>query len=92
MSYYAEHNGLAKFWDHGDMGQMVGNYARYHENEIEFDPELFQIFVRKMIAAGIDINHSYLDNYKYNIEVYFDKINQMSNTDIDDITGVDTDA
>lgn len=85
MSYYAEKNGLAKYWERNSISQNLDYWARYHPDEIDLDPELFQALVNKLMEYDINL----FDAPQPNIFVYLmDQLSQLSDEDIDNITGV----
>ena len=48
MSYYSEHNGLAKYWEFKDIQSSVSHYERYHPEELYYRPEMFEELVNRM--------------------------------------------
>lgn len=87
MSYYAEHNGLANSWERNDMRYKLAKWVFYH-------PEQFEYFVNKLLEYGIDLleQNSDAENHEYNIQIFVDQLDQLSEEDIDDITGVNLDG
>lgn len=95
MSYYAERNGLAAFWEKQDIGYVFNTYAHQHPEEIDYHLPEFRLFVNKLLESGIDLfNPDHNNDHKYNIEIYVDQVNESSdnmialtNEEIDLITG-----
>lgn len=89
LSYYAERNGLAKYWERLDIGQNVSYWAQHHPQEVYCHPEVFQELVNKLLQYDIDLFHSTTGKNKYNISVYADSIDSITDNEVDNITGVD---
>lgn len=49
MSYYAERNGLAKYWERLDISQNVSYWAQHHPQELYYHPEVFQQLVDALL-------------------------------------------
>ena len=88
MSYYSERNGLAKFWERSDVSQHVSYWAQHHPQEVYCHPEVFQQLVDTLLQYNIDLFHSTSTESKYNISVFADSLDDITNSEIDNITGV----
>lgn len=86
MSYYTEKNGLAQWWDRDHDRLELARWVYHH-------PENLQAFVNKLQEYGIDLfTKPTEDKPTYNIEVLIRELDQLTQSDIDDITGVDLDG
>lgn len=92
MSYYAERNGLAKYWERLDISQNVSYWAQHHPQELYYHPEIFQQLVDALLQYDINLFHSTDNQNNYNISVFADSIDDVTNNEIDNITGVDLDG
>lgn len=59
MSYYAERNGLAKFWERNSISVTVSNYTRYHPQKIE---QLINKLLESDTECCIPISNTEIDN------------------------------
>lgn len=87
MAYYTERNGLALYWDRDHMRLELAKWVYHH-------PDRLQAFVNKLAEYGIDLLNTEPtdDNPTYDIEILVRQLNELTDEDIDNITGVDLDG
>lgn len=82
-NFYIERNGRAQQWDRDHNRLELARWVFHH-------PEILYGLIEALTAAGIDIFHVRPEEVDY--DFLFEKINALTNNEIDDITGVDLDG
>lgn len=82
MTYYTERNGLAQWWDRDNMRLSLSRWVYHH-------PEWMQLFADKLKEAGVDIFDMKPEDDNPTYTIIMDALAELTNADIDEITGVD---
>jgi hypothetical protein len=83
MAFYINRNGRAQQWDRDHNRLELARWVFHH-------PEILYGLIKALTEAGVDIFHMRPDEVDY--DFLFEKIDALTNDEIDDITGVDLDG
>lgn len=83
MAFYINRNGRAQQWDRDHNRLELARWVFHH-------PEMLYDLVKTLTDAEIDIFHVRPEEVDY--DFLFNKINALTNNEIDAITGVDLDG
>lgn len=83
MAFYINRNGRAQQWDRDHNRLELARWVYHH-------PEILFGIVEAFNEAGIDFFR--VDPNEVDYTILFEKLNALTNQEIDDITGVDLDG